>query len=491
MLGDRFPPSRLGFATSVYYAGIPVGFACSLALAGWLVPRFGWRACFYLLGVLGLAAVAPVWRMADPPRRGARRRGGRRGRGAARRSRAGCAARSPPSPRSRLLIAGATLLVVRERRPRSTSSPGSCRSAASPTRARRTSRRRWSSGRGSPAASRSARSPTRRSAAGRAGGSSPSSLLGGLSLAATAAFYLLPAASPFFLAAWLVAQAWTLGWFGPMLAAIHERAPAGSRATVIGFGLMTINLVGVGAGPWVTGAIGDRAGLTTGLLASVGVGRSASPSSAWSPCGSHNSRPDPVVLRSRDTPGGTMGANNRIRKFVKPYRVDDGKKFRLKDHDPADSNGLDSKEKAEKLLAKGVERLAELQDKLYAQDKWAVLLIFQAMDAAGKDGAIKHVMSGINPQGCQVYSFKSPTSEELDHDFLWRTAKSLPERGRIGIFNRSYYEEVLVVRVHPEFLEKQKLRKLITKRVWKERYEEIAAHERYLARNGVVVSSSS
>ena len=183
-----------------------------------------------------------------------------------------------------------------------------------------------------------------------------------------------------------------------------------------------------------------------------------------------------------------MGGNSRIRKFVKPYRVDDGKKFRLKDHDPADSNGLDSKEKAEKLLAKGVGRLAALQDKLYAQDKWAVLLIFQAMDAAGKDGAIKHVMSGINPQGCQVYSFKSPTSEELDHDFLWRTAKSLPERGRIGIFNRSYYEEVLVVRVHPEFLEKQKLpSQLITKRVWKERYEEIAAHERYLARNGVVV----
>ena len=183
-----------------------------------------------------------------------------------------------------------------------------------------------------------------------------------------------------------------------------------------------------------------------------------------------------------------MGGNSRIRKFVKPYRVDDGKKFRLKDHDPADSNGLDSKEKAEKLLAKGVGRLAALQDKLYAQDKWAVLLIFQAMDAAGKDGAIKHVMSGINPQGCQVYSFKSPTSEELDHDFLWRTAKSLPERGRIGIFNRSYYEEVLVVRVHPEILEKQKLpNQLITKRVWKERYEEIAAHERYLARNGVVV----
>jgi len=182
-----------------------------------------------------------------------------------------------------------------------------------------------------------------------------------------------------------------------------------------------------------------------------------------------------------------MGRNNRIRKFVKPYRVDDGKKFRLKDHDAGDSSGLD-KEKAEKLLAKGVERLADLQERLYAQDKWAVLLIFQAMDAAGKDGAIKHVMSGINPQGCQVYSFKAPTSEELDHDFLWRTAKSLPERGRIGIFNRSYYEEVLVVRVHPEILEKQKLPKeLITKRVWKERYEDIAAHERYLNRNGVVI----
>ena len=182
-----------------------------------------------------------------------------------------------------------------------------------------------------------------------------------------------------------------------------------------------------------------------------------------------------------------MGADKRLRKFVKPYRVDDGKKFRLKDHDASDSSGLD-KDKAEKALAKGVERLAGLQEKLYAQDKWAVLLIFQAMDAAGKDGAIKHVMSGINPQGCQVYSFKAPTSEELDHDFLWRTAKSLPERGRIGIFNRSYYEEVLVVRVHPEILEKQKMpRKLITKRVWKERFEDIAAHERYLARNGVVI----
>jgi PPK2 family polyphosphate:nucleotide phosphotransferase len=183
-----------------------------------------------------------------------------------------------------------------------------------------------------------------------------------------------------------------------------------------------------------------------------------------------------------------MARARRIRKFLKPYVVESGKGFRLKDHDPGDSHGIESKEKAEKILAKGVEYLAELQEKLYAQDKWAVLLIFQAMDAAGKDGAIKHVMSGINPQGCQVYSFKGPTSEELDHDFLWRTARSLPERGRIGIFNRSYYEEVLVVRVHPEILAKQKLPPaLVTKRIWKERYEDIAAHERYLTRNGVTI----
>ena len=183
-----------------------------------------------------------------------------------------------------------------------------------------------------------------------------------------------------------------------------------------------------------------------------------------------------------------MARGRRIRKFLKPYVVESGKGFRLKDHDPGDSHGIESREKAEKILAKGVEYLAELQEKLYAQDKWAVLLIFQAMDAAGKDGAIKHVMSGINPQGCQVYSFKGPTSEELDHDFLWRTAKSLPERGRIGIFNRSYYEEVLVVRVHPEILTKQKMPPaLVTKRIWKERYEDIAAHERYLTRNGVAI----
>ena len=136
----------------------------------------------------------------------------------------------------------------------------------------------------------------------------------------------------------------------------------------------------------------------------------------------------------------------------------------------------------------GVEALAELQDKLYAQDRWAVLLIFQAMDAAGKDGAIKHVMSGVNPQGCQVYSFKAPSAEDLDHDYLWRCMKCLPERGRIGIFNRSYYEETLVVRVHPEFLEKQKLPpELVTKDIWKERFEDIRSFERYLTRNGVVI----
>ena len=144
----------------------------------------------------------------------------------------------------------------------------------------------------------------------------------------------------------------------------------------------------------------------------------------------------------------------RAREFSKPFRVTKGDTFRLKDVDPGDTLDLKSEDKprAKEALATGVEALAELQDMLYAQDHWAVLLIFQAMDAAGKDGAIKHVMSGVNPQGCQVFSFKAPTSEDLDHDYLWRCMKCLPERGRIGIFNRSYYEETLVVRVHPEFL---------------------------------------
>ncbi len=178
------------------------------------------------------------------------------------------------------------------------------------------------------------------------------------------------------------------------------------------------------------------------------------------------------------------------RKFAKPFRVTDGKKFRLKDYDPGDTLDLtdEDKPRAKEALATGIEALAELQDKLYAQDQWAVLLIFQAMDAAGKDGAIKHVMSGINPQGCQVHSFKAPTSEELDHDFLWRCSKNAPERGRIGIFNRSYYEETLVVRVHPEILQKQKVpRELLTKRLWDERHQDIRSFERYLARNGVLV----
>lgn len=178
------------------------------------------------------------------------------------------------------------------------------------------------------------------------------------------------------------------------------------------------------------------------------------------------------------------------RELSKPFRVTDGRKFRLKDIDPRDTLHLDDEDKprAKEGLQTGVEALAELQDMLYAQDKWAVLLIFQAMDAAGKDGAIKHVMSGVNPQGCQVYSFKAPTSEDLDHDYLWRCMKCLPERGRIGIFNRSYYEETLVVRVHEEILHKQKLpEKLITKNIWKDRFEDIRAFERYLSRNGVLI----
>jgi PPK2 family polyphosphate:nucleotide phosphotransferase len=180
----------------------------------------------------------------------------------------------------------------------------------------------------------------------------------------------------------------------------------------------------------------------------------------------------------------------RARGFSKPFKVTDGSDFRLKDIDPGDTLGFGSEDKprAREALATGVAALAELQDMLYAQDRWAVLLIFQAMDAAGKDGTIKHVMSGVNPQGCQVYSFKTPSSEELDHDFLWRCMKYVPERGRIGIFNRSYYEETLVVRVHPEFLEKQTLPpELVTKDIWKERFQDIRSFERYLTRNGVVI----
>jgi len=179
---------------------------------------------------------------------------------------------------------------------------------------------------------------------------------------------------------------------------------------------------------------------------------------------------------------------DRIDQFVKPFRVTDGHKFRLKDIDPADTRGIKSKQRAAALLAQGIEMLKELQDKLYAQDRWSLLLVFQALDAAGKDGTIKHVMSGVNPQGCEVYSFKAPSSQDLDHDFLWRTTRALPERGRIGIFNRSYYEEVLVVRVHPEILGAQKLPPpLVGKQIWKERFEDINNHELHLARSGTVV----
>lgn len=178
----------------------------------------------------------------------------------------------------------------------------------------------------------------------------------------------------------------------------------------------------------------------------------------------------------------------RVGRFIDPFRITDGSGFRMDDIDPGDTQGVKSKEEAEGLLRRGVTMLAEMQEKLYAQDRWAVLLIFQAMDAAGKDGAIKHVLSGVNPQGCQVYSFKSPSTEELDHDFMWRCARNLPERGRIGIFNRSYYEEVLVVRVHPHFLDAQRLpRSLVTRKIWEERYEDINGFERYLARNGVLI----
>ena len=179
----------------------------------------------------------------------------------------------------------------------------------------------------------------------------------------------------------------------------------------------------------------------------------------------------------------------KARKLAEPFRVTDDS-FRLKDFDPDETLQFNSEDKprAKEALATGISLLADLQDKLYAQDRWAVLLIFQAMDAAGKDGAIKHVMSGVNPQGCQVFSFKSPTNEDLDHDYMWRCIKSLPERGRIGIFNRSYYEETLVVRVHRDFLEKEKLPpELVTKDIWKERFHDIRSFERYLTRNGVCI----
>ena len=182
-------------------------------------------------------------------------------------------------------------------------------------------------------------------------------------------------------------------------------------------------------------------------------------------------------------------SKKRMNPLVEPYVIRNGSKFRLKHVDPDDTGGFNpEKPVARAALREGIGRLRGLQEKLYAQDQWGVLLIFQAMDAAGKDGAIEHVMTGVNPQGCEVFSFKQPSAEELDHDFLWRTVVRLPERGRIGIFNRSYYEEVLIVRVHPELLAKQKLpRPLAGKHMFTQRYEDINAHERYLARNGYAI----
>jgi PPK2 family polyphosphate:nucleotide phosphotransferase len=174
--------------------------------------------------------------------------------------------------------------------------------------------------------------------------------------------------------------------------------------------------------------------------------------------------------------------------YAKRFRVTDGANFRLKDFDPAETLGLKSKEHAQETLEHGIARLCDLQEKLFAQDRWAILVVLQAMDAAGKDSTIKHVMSGLNPQGCSVTSFKQPSTEELNRDFMWRAAHALPERGRIGIFNRTYYEEVLVVRVHPEILSRERLPAgLVSGKIWQERFEDIKAFERYLARNGIVV----
>jgi PPK2 family polyphosphate:nucleotide phosphotransferase len=175
-------------------------------------------------------------------------------------------------------------------------------------------------------------------------------------------------------------------------------------------------------------------------------------------------------------------------KFSEPYRIDHGKKFRLRDFDPGHTGHLRSKEHAQELLDKGIANMRELQDKLYAQGQWAVLIILQAMDAAGKDGVIKHVMSGVNPQGCQVYSFKQPSQEELNHDYLWRANLKLPERGHIGIFNRSYYEEVLVVRVHSDILKHERLpQELVGKDIWQDRFDDIVNYERYLTHNGIAI----
>src|ERR1700760_4976354 len=180
---------------------------------------------------------------------------------------------------------------------------------------------------------------------------------------------------------------------------------------------------------------------------------------------------------------------DQIQRYIHPFRITSGKGFQLKNFDPGDTRGLKmEKGEAADLLQRGTQWLSEEQDMLYAQDRWSLLLVFQAMDAAGKDSTIEHVMSGVNPQGCQVFSFKQPSSKELDHDFMWRNMIAMPERGRIGIFNRSYYEELLVVRVHPEILAKQRIpQRLVTKNIWRERFEDVSNIERYLTRNGTVV----
>jgi PPK2 family polyphosphate:nucleotide phosphotransferase len=191
----------------------------------------------------------------------------------------------------------------------------------------------------------------------------------------------------------------------------------------------------------------------------------------------------------------TYGIAMKTKKFTKeaehiaaPFRITNGEKFRLKDYDPDNTSGLKDKDDAKDLLEDSVTMLSQLQEKLYAQDRWGLLLIFQGMDAAGKDGVIKHVMSGVSPQGCDVWSFKTPSAEELDHDYLWRSHKVVPQRGKIGIFNRSHYEEVLVLRVHPELLQAEKLPpKLTSKDIWEQRYEDINAFESYLVRNGMLV----
>src|SRR5262245_59189562 len=179
----------------------------------------------------------------------------------------------------------------------------------------------------------------------------------------------------------------------------------------------------------------------------------------------------------------------KLEKLIKRFRIDDPDRFRLASFDPADTGGLNlDKDEAKTVLGEDLDRLSDLQERLYADDRWALLIVLQAMDAAGKDGVIKHVMTGLNPQGCLVHPFKAPAPHELDHDFLWRAAQYLPARGNIGIFNRSHYEEVLVVRVHPELLERQRISaKLLGKDIWKKRFKSIRGFERHLARNGTVV----